>query len=257
MPDIFADYSEFYDLLYEDKPYREEARFVAGLLERYAPAGEPVRTILDLACGTGRHCFELEGMGYAVEGSDLSAAMIERARAAAAERGSAAVFHNVPFQEAARIGRRFDAVISMFSAIDYLTTHRDLMVSLENVHRLLRPCGLFAFDYWNGNAVVKDYSPVRELRKQRGNLEIVRTSRTQLDRVQQIAEVNFRFECLADGVVQHEFAERHLVRYFFFREIETYLELCGFDLVHRSGFLADTFSPDDWNIAVVARKKGA
>jgi SAM-dependent methyltransferase len=254
MPDIFADYSEYYDLLYADKPYREEAAFVAGLLARYAPPEAPVRTILDLACGTGRHCFELETMGYVVEGSDLSAAMIQRAEAAAEARGSKVRFHNHPFQDADRIGKRFDAVISMFSAIDYLTSHRDLMCALGNIHRLLVPGGLFVFDYWNGHAVVKDFSPMRVVRRQRGSLEVERTSTTQLDLVQQIAEVNFRFACLANGAVQHEFAERHLVRYFFFREIETYLELCGFDLLHRSDFLAESFSPDTWNIAIVARK---
>jgi len=257
MPDIFADYSEYYDLLYEDKPYHEEARFVEGLLKQYAPATAPVRTILDLACGTGRHCFELEAMGYTVEGSDIAAPMIRRAKAAAAARGSSVVFYNHSFQEANQIGKHYDAVISMFSAIDYLTTHHDLMDSLFNINSLLLPGGLFVFDYWNGNAVIKNYSPVRELRKRRASLEIVRNSTTRLDVVQQIAEVNFRFICLADGVRQHEFTEEHRVRYFFFREIETYLELCGFELLHRSDFLAETFLPDSWNIAIVARKKAA
>jgi SAM-dependent methyltransferase len=255
MPDIFADYSEYYDLLYEDKPYLEEALFVAGLLKQYAPETEPVRTILDLACGTGRHCFELEAMGYTVEGSDIAEPMILRAKKAAAERGSSVVFHNRSFQEADKIGRRYDAVISMFSAIDYLNSHDDLMVSLLNISGLLSPGGLFVFDYWNGNAVIKDFSPTRTLRKERAGLEIVRNSTTQLDIVQQIAKVNFHFICLADGEKKHEFTEEHKIRYFFFREIETYLELCGFELLHRSDFLSETFSPDSWNIAIVARKK--
>ena len=257
MPEIFADYSELYDLLYEDKPYREEAAFVAELLARYAPAAAPVRTILDLACGTGRHCFELEAMGYRVEGSDISAQMIIRAQAAAAARHSAAIFHNRSFQDAGEIDRRFDAVISMFSAIDYLTSHHDLLLALRNVNRLLAPGGLFVFDYWNGLAVVRDYSPLRELRRRQGNREIVRVSTTELDLVRQIARVDFRFTCLRDGLREHEFSERHLVRYFYFREIETYLELAGFELLHRSGFMAETFAPDDWNIAIVARKKAA
>jgi SAM-dependent methyltransferase len=255
MPEIFADYSEFYDLLYADKPYREEAAFVAGLLARYSPAGSPARTILDLACGTGRHCFELEDMGYAVEGSDISAQMITRARAAAAARGSAAVFHNRSFQEADRINRRFDAVLSMFSAIDYLTSHHDLLLALRNINGLLAPGGLFVFDYWNGLAVLRDYSPVRELRRTQGSREILRLSTTSLDPVRQIARVDFRFTCLENGAPLHEFAESHQVRFFFFREIETYLELAGFDLVHRSGFLQGDFSPDSWNIAIVARKR--
>lgn len=257
MSEIFADYSEVYDLLYEDKPYREEAAFVAGLLKRFAAPGATVDRVLDLACGTGRHCFELESMGYQVEGSDLSAAMIQRAQAAALERGSAAVFYNRSFQDADRIAQHYDAVVSMFSAICYLTTRQDLFKALGNISGLLKPGGLFIFDYWNGNAVVKDYSPRRELRKQRGPLEVVRTSTTRLDLINQLAEVNFHFESFDSGAKRHEFNERHLVRYFFFREMESYLELAGFDLIHRSGFLKDELEPDDWNITIVARKRSA
>jgi SAM-dependent methyltransferase len=254
MPDIFADYSEYYDLLYKDKPYREEALFVADLLARHAPAASPVRSVLDLACGTGRHCFELEAMGYVVEGSDVSLPMIRRAEAAAVARGSKVIFHNRSFQDANLIGNRYDAVISMFSAVDYLISHHDLMRALANINQLLPPGGLFLFDYWNGNAVIKDYSPFRELRKRQGNLEIRRTSTTRLDIVEQIAEVNFNFLCRVDGC-DHAFNEQHRVRYFFFREIETYLELGGFELIHRGGFMAETYSPDTWNIAIVARKR--
>lgn len=257
MSDIFADYSEVYDLLYEDKPYREESSFVDGLLKRYAVPTAPIRRVLDLACGTGRHCFELEAMGYQVEGSDISAAMIQQAQLTAVERGGAANFYNYSFQNADRIAKKYDAVISMFSAICYLTTHQDLLTTLDNINGLLEPGGLFVFDYWNGNAVVKDYSPRRELRKQRGNLEVVRASTTSLDLINQIAEVNFHFAYFDSGVKRHEFTERHLVRYFFFREIESYLELAGFDLIHRSGFLKDSLEPDDWNVTVVARKRAA
>lgn len=256
MTDIFADYSEFYDLLYEDKPYPEESCFVDGLLKRFADRSASVGRVLDLACGTGRHCFELEALGYRMDGSDISPTMIQRAQAAATERGSAAVFYNRSFQDANRIEKKYDAVISMFSAICYLTTHQDLLLALNNINGLLQPGGLFVFDYWNGNAVTRDFSPRRELRKQRGQLEVIRTSTTSLDLLTQIAEVNFHFECLNAGVKQHEFSECHLVRYFFFREIDTYLELAGFDLIHRSGFLKNSLEPDDWNITVVARKPG-
>ena len=118
MPDIFADYSEYYDLFYEDKPYHEEARFVQGLLKQYALQASPVRTILDLACGTGRALLELEAHGLTpVEGSDIAAPMIRRAKIAAVARGSSVVFYNHSFQEADQIGKRYDAVISMFSAL--------------------------------------------------------------------------------------------------------------------------------------------
>ena len=37
------------------------------------------RSVLDLACGTGRHAVELAARGYQVVGFDLSLAMLARA----------------------------------------------------------------------------------------------------------------------------------------------------------------------------------
>ncbi len=255
MSKIFSDYSEIYDLLYEDKPYGEEARFVSDLIARFSPA-DGGRRILDLACGTGRHCFELEKMGYVVEGSDISSEMVRMAEQAARQRGSRAVFHNFSFQNAPRLGKTFDVVISMFSAIDYLVENSEVVLALKNIASLLPPGGLFIFDYWNGNAVVRDFSPVRVMKKEKDNREVIRISRTTLDKVRQVAHVNFQFLYLEGGVKKGEFSEDHHVRYFFFREIEALLEQCGFELLYRSGFMAQALCEDDWNIAVVARKKG-
>ncbi len=253
MTQIFTEYSEFYDLLYQDKPYAEEARFIDGLIRKFqTPKPESLR-ILDLACGTGRHCFELEKLGYRVEGSDASPEMVRLAREAAAATGSSALFHSFSFQDIHRIGKQFDLVISMFSAIDYLTTHREIMVGLRNVHDLLPPGGLFIFDYWNGNAVVKDYSPVRRVTKRDGTREITRTSTTSLDLFRQIATVTFTFQ-YRTGQTCRESREEHLVRYFYFPEMEAYLQGSGFDILYRSRFMADSCAADDWNITIVARK---
>lgn len=255
MSEIFSDYSEYYDLLYEDKPYRAEAEYIAGLIARFSSRAASPERILDLACGTGRHCLELAALGYSVEGSDASAGMIHRAERVAGEQGAPVRFYNHSFQESQRIGKTYDVVVSLFSSIGYLTTHRELVTSLHNIHSLLAPQGLFIFDYWNGNAVIKDYAPLKVLQKSTGNHELIRISRTSLDIEQQLAKIDFQFICLENGVKQHEFTEQHTVRYFFFKEIEAYLDICGFNLLYRSRFMGDTCSPDDWNITIVARKR--
>lgn len=255
MSEIFSDYAEFYDLLYEDKPYRAEAEYTAGLITRFCSSPAKSQCILDLACGTGRHCFELENLGYKVEGSDISASMIARAERSAKERNSPVTFYNHSFQEAHLIEKQYDAILTLFSAFCYLTTHHEILTTLNNIHTLLEQQGLFIFDYWNGNAVIKDYSPLKILQKTTSDRELLRISRTSLDRENQVAHVDFQFICLKNGIKQHEFTEQHIVRYFFFREIETYLDICGFDLLYRSRFMGDTCTPDDWNITIVARKR--
>jgi len=194
-------------------------------------------------------------MGFNVEGSDISGAMIARAEHAAREGGSSVVFHNHSFQESHLIEKKYHAVLTLFSAFCYLTNHDEIMASLKNIHGLLEPHGLFIFDYWNGNAVVKEYSPLKVLQKTAADRELIRISRTSLDREKQVAHVDFQFICLERGIKRHEFTEQHAVRYFFFKEIEAYLDINGFDLLYRSRFMADTCTPDDWNITIVARKR--
>ena len=78
-------YAAAYDLLYADKDYDAEC----DLLEReLQPSAAPVRTILDLGCGTGAHAVRLAQRGYEVVGVDLSEGMLAAARDRAQRKGS-------------------------------------------------------------------------------------------------------------------------------------------------------------------------
>src|SRR3989475_12377883 len=68
-----AGYSAYYDLLYHDKDYAAEARFVAALVRRHGgppPAGVE---LLDPACGAGRHLIELARPGVVGAGRGQAA----------------------------------------------------------------------------------------------------------------------------------------------------------------------------------------
>ena len=55
------EYADAYDALYADKDYDAEC----DLLERiFRRVGRPVRTVLDLGCGTGAHAVRLAQRGY-------------------------------------------------------------------------------------------------------------------------------------------------------------------------------------------------
>jgi SAM-dependent methyltransferase len=251
----FREYAQHYDLLYQDKDYAGEARFVARLLGRCLGKPAEQTEILDLACGTGRHAQELTRMGYRVEGSDLSADMVAVAVDRAKHLALPIRFYNESFQSCDRIGRKYDAVIAMFSAIDYLTAHQDIARSLGNIRGLLREDGVFVFDFWNGNAVLKNYSPVRVKRVENGERAVVRVSRTSLDTISQIATINFDFTLLEAGSIVREYSETHPIRYFFPQEMADLLAANGFEIVYRCPFLRedDPIEPDEWNLTYVGR----
>jgi len=250
-----TNYAAFYNLLYADKDYKGESLYIDQLIKKYKSDAAGVK-LLDLACGTGRHAFELEKLGYIVDGSDISEGMILAASEAASKQGSSINFYNYSFQDADKIGRKYDAVISMFSAINYLTSYTDLSKTLSNISGLLKENGIFIFDYWNGNAVVRDYSPVKVLQKSNDEGEIMRISRTQLDLLSQIASVEFSCMYFKDQVKQLEFSELHQMRYFYFQELQNILELNGFKISYRSAFLNTDgrLDPYDWNISIIAQK---
>lgn len=252
---LFQEFAQCYDLLYQNKDYPGEARFVARLLERYL--GKPVEQteILDLACGTGRHIQELDGMGYRVDGSDFSADMVAVARNRLESLGRSIRFYNESFQSCNRIDRKYDAVISMFSAINYLTDYKDLRRSLGNIRGLLWEDGVFIFDFWNGDAVIKNYLPTRVNRFEKGKEGIIRISNTSLNTLSQILTIHFDFMLLEAGNIVREFSEVHSMRYFFPQEMMDVLAASGFEVVHRCPFLREngTIEPDEWNLTYVVR----
>ena len=76
---------EKWDKRYAEGSYRSRSHPSPFLVERLAEL--PRGRALDLACGAGRNALCLAEAGYAVEGVDISGVAIERARAAACERG--------------------------------------------------------------------------------------------------------------------------------------------------------------------------
>ena len=83
--DFSADYDRFVDWagrLAVELPFIEE-QLCAVVAHSASEPGREFR-VLDVACGTGMHAVALAQRGYSVVGADLSAGMIERARANAA-----------------------------------------------------------------------------------------------------------------------------------------------------------------------------
>lgn len=100
------------------------------------------RRVLDAACGTGMHVVALAQRGYAVVGADLSAAMVERARANAAAAGVDVRFAAAGFGElAARVGGGFDALLCLGNSLPHLLAPSDLTAALADFAACLRPGG--------------------------------------------------------------------------------------------------------------------
>ena len=78
---MFQDLTDVYEAMIDwPKRLANEGPFYRRLFEQYG-----VRSVVDVACGTGRHAAMFHSWDLQVEGADLSPAMIDRARASFGE----------------------------------------------------------------------------------------------------------------------------------------------------------------------------
>ena len=243
----FQAYSAYYDLLYRDKDYEAEAAYVAAAVRAAAPSA---RTILELGSGTGRHGRLLAAMGFEVHGVERSAEMVELAQTGG---GFTCEVGDIC---QARVGRTFDAVISLFHVISYQTTNAALLAAFTTAASHLDAGGVFLFDVWHGPAVLTE-RPTERLKEVGDERRRVRRwARPTLDTNASTVLVHYDLEGedLASGQTVR-FEEDHLMRYLFPTEIDLLARLSGFEVLGSEAFLTGAApSESTWGVGYSLRK---
>ena len=248
------DYAYFYDIFYRRKNYKKECEFLETIFKKFSK-NKP-RQILDIACGTGGHANILAKKGYSLTGIDASKYMLERARNKAKKQ-----FLNIRYyqmrMENFNFTKKFDTIISMFSTIDYLTDCSVLEKFLKNVCKYLKRDALFIFDFWNGQATLRRYSPYKKKVIHQGNFIIKRVSQSTLIQKENLCKVNYTIN-IYEGKKKKKksFKETHLIRYFFIDELTALLGKCGFKVVGMFPLLNmdREIRQNDWDIVAVTKR---
>ena len=217
-------HARHYDVVYRDKPYTEEARFVDSLLR---DCGIARGRLLDLACGTGRHASEFSSLGWQVTGVDISEALLEHARINA----PAASFVRQDMRNLDLPGERFEAVTCLFDAIGYALTDEGVMATLEAVARHLVDDGGVVLEFLHAPALLSNASPLRIRRFELSDQghELVRISTTRLDPDQRLMEVEYELlELRGDGTYER-WLETQANRFFELPEMERLLDRAGLE----------------------------
>ncbi|HVT10826.1 MAG TPA: class I SAM-dependent methyltransferase [Fimbriimonadaceae bacterium] len=134
---MFTQTARFYDALYSFKNYRKECDAILAI------AGQG-QTLLDVACGTGKH-LELLRERFECEGLDLDAKLLEVAR----ERLPGTPLH-VGDMTDFDLGKQFDVVTCLFSAIGYATTPQQLQAAANCLAKHTSPGGIVIVEPWLG-----------------------------------------------------------------------------------------------------------
>jgi glycine/sarcosine N-methyltransferase len=138
--DPYAGFAERYDLFHGEFGQHNPAEigFFAELFARHQ-----VQTVLDCACGTGRHLHLLHLLGCQVSGSDLSPSMLEQARLNLAELGLEIPLSQADYRELPRHhDQTFDAVVCLSSSILHMPDDEQALRALRSMRGVLRPHGI-------------------------------------------------------------------------------------------------------------------
>ncbi|MYL84645.1 methyltransferase domain-containing protein [Desulfovibrio aerotolerans] len=231
MDATFGDYARYYNLLYRDKDYAGEVDFIAEALAR---AGNRPKSLLDLGCGTGRHALELARRGMAVTGVDRSEEMLLLGRQSLSAAGPLPTGTAVPQfvgadVRAVRLGRRFEAVTSLFHVLSYQLTEEDALALLITAREHLAPGGHFLFDFWHGLGVLSDPPARREKVMEDTAIQVRREAVPTMHPLDDTVDVTYHVT-MTDKTTGRisRLSETHRMRYWFLPELRYLARQAGF-----------------------------
>lgn len=137
----YAQAAEHYDLLYSQfKDYQAEA---SRLIDIVGSSSFPIRTVLDVGCGTGRHAEAMVQAGFAVDGIDLEPEFVRRAQA----RNPAGHFR-VADMRAFEVDAPYDLVLCLFGSIGYALDPSGLKATMNCLAGATRAGGTIVVEPW-------------------------------------------------------------------------------------------------------------
>lgn len=142
----------YYHLLYKDRDHREAAQFM-NTLTSYLNLKEN-DTILDLACGKGRHAKYLSRKGFDVTGVDLSEESI-----AYAKQFENSKLHFEIHDMCLPFPQQFDAVFNLFTSYGYFENDVDNLRTIQAIRAELKPEGYGVIDFLNVKLAIQNLVP--------------------------------------------------------------------------------------------------
>ncbi len=137
----------YYHVLYKNRDYPEAQSFMENLTS-YLNIVEN-GSILDLACGKGRHAVYLNKIGYNVTGIDLSKKSIDFAKQYETE-GLNFDVHDMrePYHE------KFNAVFNLFTSFGFFDDDNDDIKTIKAIKANLKEHGIGVIDFMNTDFVI-------------------------------------------------------------------------------------------------------
>ena len=158
-----------YHQLYGHRSDAEAEAFVSAM---HAHWGWDQLTLLDLACGKGRHARAAAAKGHTVVGLDLSPNSIAAARLEHAD-VSGLTFLEGDMRDFG-LTQQFDGILNLFTSFGYFSTEEEHLAVLKAIHRHIKPGGFLVLDFLDVAFAQRHLVPSESLERSGVTYEITR-----------------------------------------------------------------------------------
>jgi SAM-dependent methyltransferase len=210
--------THYYHVLYVNRDDREAEFFISNLMELLKPNPESA-SILDLACGKGRHSIYFNKLGFNTMGVDLSAQSIAHARQFENE--------NLHFQVQDMrepLNAKFTHIFNLFTSFGYFDSIEENQKVMQAIQAMTTEKGILVIDYLNAHKTVKNL--VQSESKTINNI------RFDIERKADDNHV-YKYIHVTDADFSESYMER--VQLLKFSDFETLLNQIGFKVTHCFG----------------------
>ena len=142
----FSGSAEWYDLILGKDEYKKNAKFVSKQLKRFN-----VKTVLELACGSGLYLFPLKKAGFDIEGLDISKKMLDVAR-----KKSKIIKLYQQDMKKFNTKKKYDAILILNSGLGLLPNHSLIDKVIKQCQKNLNDNGIFLIDLPNHKKEIKE-----------------------------------------------------------------------------------------------------
>ena len=141
--------TKYYHILYKDRNDTEAQLFMQNLIQFLDLKHES--SILDLACGRGRHAVYLNKLNFKVDGVDLSKNSIAYAKKFETDQLQFSVHDmRLPFN------KKYDAIFNLFTSFGYFDDDKTNIQVLTNIKNGLTENGIAVIDFMNIETVTNN-----------------------------------------------------------------------------------------------------
>ena len=228
---LYKKYAQYYDRIYEKMDLQKEVEFIKWAVKQHQNSAG--NRLLDVACGTGRHAQKLSD-SFQIMGVDINPDMLQIAREKLPD-----VEFTIGDMKKLNLEDKFDAIICMFSAMNYNTSLEEFKNTLHNFYRHLNGGGVLLFDYginqenWIEGLVSVD-TVVED------NFKLARICQSHLD--DGIFNADFVFLIKEEGKLDFDI-DQHQLGVFGIEEVINSLDDVGFET-----FIYAEFTSEKWNV---------